>query len=384
MRAGDRGAVAVSIVPCILSSNGSATAVPLFAETIVTSFSKHAVYATCSAIALIAPTASAQTATIAAVRETAPVASPGDAADDPAVWRNPADPAKSLIVGTDKSWGLNVYDLSGTLLASAPAGLVNNVDLRADIMIGGKSAILVAATDRSEDPMGKIALYALETGPVGLRHLAHVEVEGDGIGDVYGFCLWRRAPNDVFAIIAYNNGDVRQYALDLAGPVPTAKMVRDIRLASQTEGCVVDDRTGQLYVGEEERGIWRIDADPDSKAPPAMFAAIDGVNLIADVEGVAIIPKGDTGGYLIASSQNDNAYAVYDLESSRLARHFRITGSGDVDAVTDTDGLEFAPGAFDAPFDEGILIVQDGDNAPANQNFKMIPGSRLLDLIESR
>ncbi|WP_447752733.1 phytase [Sphingopyxis fribergensis] len=352
----------------------------------MTSLSKRAVYATCSmiALALIAPTATAQTATIAAVRETAPVASPGDAADDPAVWRNPADPAKSLIVGTDKSWGLNVHDLSGRLIASAPAGLVNNVDLRADVMVDGKAAILVAATDRSEDPKGKLALYALETAPAGLRHLAHIDVESDGVGDVYGFCLWRRAPDDVFAFIAYNNGDVRQYALDLSGPAPTAKMVRDIRLATQTEGCVVDDRTGQLYVGEEERGVWRIEADPGSKAAPEMFAAIDGVNLIADVEGVAIIPKGDKGGYLIASSQNDNAYAVYDLESGRLARHFRIVGSGTVDAVTDTDGLEFAPGDFGAPFGEGFLIVQDGDNAPANQNFKMVPGDALMRLIGSK
>lgn len=348
----------------------------------MTSFFKHAA---CSAIAVacIAPAAGlAQTATIAAVRETTPVASPGDAADDPAVWRNPADPAQSLIVGTDKSWGLNVYDLSGDLVASAPAGLVNNVDLRADVLIGGKPGILVAATDRSEDPKGKIALYALETTPAGLRHLAHVEVESDGVGDVYGFCLWRRAPDSVFAFIAFNNGDVRQYALNLSGAKPSAKMVRDIRLASQTEGCVVDDRTGRLYVGEEERGVWRIDADPGSKAAPEMFAAIDGVNLIADVEGVAIIPKGDTGGYLIASSQNDNAYAVYDLESGRLARHFRITGSGSVDAVTDTDGLEFAPGDFGAPFERGMLVVQDGDNAPEHQNFKMVPGAALERLID--
>lgn len=362
-------------------------------ENIVASFSKLATRAAGSAIALalLAPafasaqlTRSAHTATIEAVRETAPVASPGDAADDPAVWRNPADPAKSLIVGTDKSWGLNVYDLSGAVVASAPAGLVNNVDLRPDVRINGKDAILVAATDRSEDPKGKIALYTLETSPAGLRHLAHVEVESDGVGDGYGFCLWRRAPDDMFAFIAYNNGDVRQYALDLSGATPTAKMVRDIRLASQTEGCVVDDRTGQLYVGEEERGVWRIDADPDSKAAPEMFAAIDGVNLIADVEGVAIIPEGDRGGYLIASSQNDNAYAVYNLENGRFARHFRITGSGDVDAVTDTDGLEFAPGDFGAPFDKGFLIVQDGDNAPANQNFKMVPGGALMQLIGSK
>jgi 3-phytase len=332
-----------------------------------------------------------QTASIAAVRETVPVSSPGDAADDPAVWRNPADPAKSLIVGTDKEWGLNVYDLSGALLASTPAGLVNNVDLRADVLINGKPGVLVAASDRTDDPNGKIALYALESSPVALRRLAHAPVVSDGVGEVYGLCLWRRSASEVFAFIPHNNGDVRQYALDLSGPTPTATLVRDVKLASQTEGCVVDDRTGLLYVGEEERGVWRIRAAPDSKEAPALLAAVDSVRLVPDVEGLAIIPEGETGGYLIASSQADNAqvaggssYAVYDLETGSFVRSFRVTGSGGVDGATDTDGLEFAPGDFGGPFNDGVFIVQDGDNAPDHQNFKLVPGGAVKRLLQPR
>lgn len=332
--------------------------------------------------------------TLAAVRETAPVLSPGDAADDPAVWRNPADPAQSLIVGTDKEWGLNVYDLSGALRASAPAGLVNNVDLRAEVLVRGLSGILVAGSDRTEDPKGRIALYLLETAPVALRHLAHVPVESDGSGDVYGFCLWRRGADDVHAFIPFNNGDVRQYALDLSGPAPRARLVRTIKLGSQTEGCVVDDRTGTLYVGEEQRGVWRIDAAPEHMAIPTIFARVDGVRLIPDIEGLAIVPRGTRGGYLLVSSQADNpapgsgrpgnAYVAFDLQTGRYVRRFGIAGSGDVDGTSDTDGLEFSPGNFGAPFEEGVLVVQDGDNAPQNQNFKMVPGSALRALLERK
>jgi 3-phytase len=332
--------------------------------------------------------------TLAAMRETAPVATPGDAADDPAVWRNPADPAKSLIVGTDKEWGLHVYDLSGALLASAAAGLVNNVDLRADVLIRNMPGVLVAASDRTEDPKGRIALYALETAPAGLRHLAHVPVETDGVGNVYGFCLWRRAADDVHAFIPFNNGDVRQYAIDLSGPAPRARFIRSIKLASQSEGCVVDDRTGTLYVAEEQRGVWRIDAAPERKASPKLLARVDGVRLVPDVEGLAIIPRGARGGYLLASSQADNpgpgagrpgnAYVAFDLQSGRYVRRFGIAGSGEVDGTSDTDGLEFAPGDFGAPFEDGILVVQDGDNAPQNQNFKMVPGGALKALLERK
>lgn len=338
--------------------------------------------------------ASAETAPVAAMRETAPVTSSGDSADDPAIWRNPASPSKSLIVATDKDWGLNVYDLAGALVASAPAGLVNNVDLRADVLIGGAHGVLVAASDRTEDPNGRIALYALESSPVGLRHLAHVSAEGDGKGDVYGFCLWRRAADQVFAFIPFNNGAVRQYALDLSNNAPSATLVREIKFDSQTEGCVADDRTGNVYVGEEERGVWRIGADPQSKDAPVLFASVDSRNLIPDVEGLAIMPEGANGGFLIVSSQADNApagsrqygsaFVAYDLESGMLVRRFRVAGSGDVDGASDTDGLEFSPGDFGTPFEDGILIVQDGDNGPDNQNFKMVPGGAVKALLEER
>ncbi|MBO9499193.1 MAG: phytase [Novosphingobium sp.] len=337
-----------------------------------------------SALLLATPAAmpaAAQTVEIAAVRETEPVASAGDSADDPAIWRDPADPAKSLIVATDKSRGLDVYDLTGKRVASAPAGLVNNVDLRAGVLIRGRSAILVGASDRTADPKGRIALYALETAPAGLRHLADVVVSEGGPAKVYGFCLWRRSAREVHAFVPYNDGTIRQYRLDLTRATPTATLVREVRLGSKTEGCVVDDRTGRLYVSEERVGVWRIDAAPGSRAAPVMFAAIDGVNLKPDIEGLAIVPRGRAGGFLVASSQNDNAYSAYGLESGRLAAHFRIAGSAGIDGVTDTDGLEFAPGSFGAPFDQGLFVVQDGDNSPANQNFKLVPGSALLGLL---
>lgn len=79
-------------------------------------------------------------------------------------------------------------------------------------------------------------------------------------------------------------------------------------------------------------------------------------------------------------SPPDHAHAAYDLESGRFVRHSRV-GSGKVDGVVDTDRLEFAPGDFGAPFEDCIFIVQDGDNAPENQNFKMVTGGSLKRLL---
>ena len=107
------------------------------------------------AIALIVATALAGCATtpqglppvaVTAIAETEPVGTAAeDAADDPAIWRNAADPAASLIVATDKKAGLHVYGLGGKSLAFDPAGRLNNVDL---IDLGARG-ILVAASDRN-------------------------------------------------------------------------------------------------------------------------------------------------------------------------------------------------------------------------------------------
>src|SRR5262249_44232403 len=71
--------------------------------------------------------------------ETDPVPQGGDAADDPAIWINPNDPAKSTIIGTDKMGGLAVYDLSGKQIQYLPDGRMDNVDLRDGFKLGGQT-----------------------------------------------------------------------------------------------------------------------------------------------------------------------------------------------------------------------------------------------------
>ena len=59
------------------------------------------------------PATGVNTATPAARVATEPVPSAGDAADDPAIWIHPDDPARSLVIGTDKKGGLEAYSLDG-------------------------------------------------------------------------------------------------------------------------------------------------------------------------------------------------------------------------------------------------------------------------------
>lgn len=312
---------------------------------------------------------------VTASAETDPVASLDDAADDPAIWRNPVDPARSLIVGTDKKAGIHVHDLAGKRLSFTPAARLNNVDLRDGVDIGGRPGVLVAASDRADVAQAKAALFTLDIGSAKLLPLGSYSV---GPGEAYGMCLWIRASDKaLFAFLVLKDGRVDQLAIDVRGARPTVTRVRSMKLATQSEGCVADDRTGNLYVAEEDGGLWRFDADPAGAVQPIVIARIDGTHLVADAEGLALAPEGADGGYLIASSQGDNAYALYRLPSLQYAGRFRIA-EGKVDAVSETDGIEVMLGDFGPAFPDGLMVAQDGDNAPATQNFKLVDWGAVL------
>jgi 3-phytase len=85
---------------------------------------------------------------IPAVLETARVAGEGDAADDPAVWIAP-DPSDSLVLGTDKTAGLYLYELSGEIADFLPTGRLNNVDVRYDFALPGPRRDIAVASDRT-------------------------------------------------------------------------------------------------------------------------------------------------------------------------------------------------------------------------------------------
>jgi 3-phytase len=314
------------------------------------------------------------TASVMAKGETTAVATANaDAADDPAIWRNAADPAQSLIIGTDKKAGLYVYGLDGRVRDFIDAGRVNNVDL---ISHGGR--VIVAASDRNDEANAKIALFALDTATAKLAPLGSVP---GGAGEAYGICL-TEAEGALQAFIVLKDGTINQVAIDLSAATPAGRTVRTMKLATQSEGCVVDPRTNRLYVAEEDAGVWRFDARAAGPTAPVKIAGTDGKRLTADAEGVAIAPEGPgNGGYLVVSSQGDNAYSVYRLSDDAYVGRFRI-GKGALGATEETDGIEIAMGDFGPLYPAGLFIAQDGDNAPRAQNFKLVSWADIKAALE--
>ena len=326
--------------------------------------------------ATVTPPGPLPAAGVAARGETEPVGTnDADAADDPAIWRNAANPAASLIVATDKKAGLYVYGLDGKVRAFDLAGRLNNVDL----IEAADGSVLVVASDRNDPLNARLRLYRLDTTAAKLVPLGTVT---GGTGEAYGVCLWRAGQN-VEAFSVLKDGTVAQVRIDLSGTVPTGKIVRSLRLATQTEGCVVDPRSATLYVGEEDVGIWRFSALADAPTAGELVAKADGRQLVADTEGLALAADGPSGGWLVASSQGDNAYSVYHLPDLRPAGRFRIA-AGKFGATEETDGVTLALGNFGPDYPRGLFIAQDGQNGAAAQNFKLVSWADILPVLRKR
>jgi myo-inositol-hexaphosphate 3-phosphohydrolase len=321
------------------------------------------------------------TAPVTPHTETTPVESAGDAADDVAVWVNQADPAASLVIGTDKRGGLESYDLKGRRVQrlAGPAGTFNNVDIRSGFSLGGQTVTLVGTAGK-EMSFFRIEPGAGELRDVGARDFPNKYSE-------VGYCMYRSAVSGRFyAFVTEPDGDVTQYELFDQGGRVDARAVREWPLGESAEGCVADDATGRLFVSEEKAGIWRFNAEPD--ASPVDRTQVDrvggGGHLAADVEGLALVAQPGRDGFLIASSQGDNSFAIYrrGQDHAWLGQREVVDGSA-ADGCSATDGIEAVAADLGPDFPSGIFICQDGDNTapgPAGrQNFKYIRLERVLD-----
>ena len=312
--------------------------------------------------------------------QTASVARSGDAADDPAIWVHPEDAKQSRVFVTNKKQGLLSYDLQGAQKQLIESGRLNNVDVRQNLNLGGTKADLAVATQRDEN-----ALAVFEIDAQGqARDAARIAT---GLSEIYGTCLYRTPQGGLEVFANDKDGRFEHYRIVRTEKGGTynysGELLRGFRVASQPEGCVVDDRNGRLFIGEEKRGIWTLSATTDAK--PLLVLAT-GKLLVADVEGLALY-HGKNTSYLIASSQGNSSYVVIDaLPPHKVRGAFRIGINADagIDGVSDTDGLEASAVNFGGPYGEGMLVVQDGykrlpDGA---QNFKYVPWSDIARALK--
>jgi 3-phytase len=328
------------------------------------------------------------TATVQADAETNAVTSPkvdDDAADDMAVWINALDVEKSTIIGTNKKGGVVVFDLQGRELAFYPTGRINNIDVLYGFPLGKTKIDLVGCTNRSEQSINLFRIHP-QDGSLTEISLRSLKVDTNLVKDVYGFCFYFSKKPYLF--VNGKNGAVQQFEI-LATPDQKLdlKLVRQLNFASQTEGMVADEATKTLYIGEEDKGIWKVSAEPDGDNTPNLLAKSgeDNPNINYDVEGLAIY-KSDKSGYLIASSQGNYSYAVFDrFGNNEYLGSFKVIDGEQVDGVEETDGIELVSVPLGKSYPQGLFLAQDGYNYDKGklqrQNFKMVRWEKIEALL---
>ncbi|QEI43442.1 3-phytase [Dolichospermum sp. UHCC 0315A] len=341
-------------------------------------------------------------------------------ADDPAIYVNATDSSKSLVLTSVKNGGLRIYDLAGNLLQtinpSNPDIRYNNVDLQYGFTLGGQKVDIAVASDRNND---KLAIFKINPNSANGNYLENITDSNAATifqsvpfaapysastRSSYGLALYRSpVTNDYYVFTSRRQtGDIAQLKLvDKGNGKIGYEVVRSFTIPSpttagasaQTEGMVADQETGFLYIGQEDVGIWKFDAEPNGGSTGKLIEKVKaegGKNLTNDVEGLTIYYGKNGTGYLLASSQGDNTFAAYTREGNNdFLGRFGVGNNGGIDSVQESDGADVINLPLGPNFPYGVFITQDGANDPAtivsgeniSSNFKLVPWENIANAL---
>jgi myo-inositol-hexaphosphate 3-phosphohydrolase len=285
---------------------------------------------------------------------------------------------------------LESYNLRGQLVQriSDEVPFWGNVDTRARVDVGGFNGNLVAVAHRG--------LQFYSVNPDTRRLVSVTEGSGGGTSGE-GVCLYQdQRTQTTYAVVITIQGRLRQYVVtdEDGNGLLGKRLVRDIQVGSEAEGCVAHDDGGSLYVSEEDVALWRYGADPDAGTRRTVVDKVvaKGGGLSPDIEGVALAETADHGDFLLVSAQRvDQPAASYFLayEGERdgtWTRHraFRIVRGADADDCDRTDGVAAYAGDLGRAFPEGIFVCQENDNSTpgvGNQNLKFVRLESVLPVL---
>lgn len=292
--------------------------------------------------------------------------------DDPAVWINPVDPSKSLILGTDKEadGALYVFNLDGKI---QPEKVVknlkrpNNVDVEYGLLLNGKPTDIAVVTERLTH---KLRIFSLpDMNPVdGGGIEAFVGETGDGFRDLMGVALYKNKAGKIYAIVGRKTGPTNgsylaQYLLEDNGTgTIKASLVRKFGNYSgkkEIESIAVDDELGYVYYSDEGQGVRQYFADPEKGSQElALFAQ---TGFAEDHEGISIYKLSDTTGYILVSDQSANRFHIFSREGS-VGKPYEHQLLKIVNVSTQqSDGSETVSIPLNSTFQHGLFVAMSTD-----------------------
>lgn len=284
--------------------------------------------------------------------------------DDPAIWINERFLDSSIILGTDKhkiNGGIYVYNLCGkidSLRSKFNLKRVNNIDIASKFIFANDTISIAVATERDNN-----ALRVLSLPEMNFIDNNGIKVfTDDRLNLPMGIALYTRPKdNKIFAIVGRkegpNEGYLYQYLLFDDGGKVNATLVRKFGKFSgkkEIESIAVDNELGFVYYSDEQFGIRKYYADPDSSN---VELAVFGQNEFKDDnEGISIYKKSGGTGYILVSNQADHSFNIYFRSGEKNNKHnHRLIKNIKVSA-RNSDGSDITSVSLPG-FKQGLFVV---------------------------
>lgn len=293
--------------------------------------------------------------------------------DDPAIWVNPSDVSKSLIIGTDKNedGALYVFDLEGKIQQEKVVrGLKrpNNVDIEYGLIINEDTVDIAVTGERLTHNMRVFSLPDMRVIDNGGIPVFEGET-GVEERDLMGVALYKR-PEDgaIFAIMGRKTGPkdgtyLWQYLLEgQEDGTVKATLVRKFGNYSglhEIEAIAVDNELGYIYYSDEGVGVRKYYADPEKGNEELALFAQKG--FASDHEGISIYKTGEGTGYILVSDQQANEFHIYPREGTTANPHEHPLLKEVAVSTNESDGSESSNVAFNAMFPKGIFVAMSDD-----------------------
>ena len=288
--------------------------------------------------------------------------------DDPAIWINRADPAKSLVIGTDKATagGLYAFDLAGKIVGQTPTlKRPNNVDIIAGLPLGGKPTDIAVTTEREEQRLRVFRLPDLAP----LDHGDLVVFDGDKTRAPMGIALYRRRGDGAyFAIVGGKSGPADgylwQYRLedDGTGKVKMTKVRAFGRYSGkkEIEAIAVDAELGTIYYSDEQYGVHKYRADPAAPDAAQELALFGTTGFVSDLEGISIYPQAGGAGYVLVSNQQADTFRIFPRGGTRGKPHDHPLLASVRLSTHESDGSDVTAEALPG-FPGGLFVAMSTD-----------------------
>lgn len=308
--------------------------------------------------------------------------------DDPAIWINPKNVKKSLIIGTDKAkktGGLYTFDLNGKI-TNKVTGLnrPNNVDVAYNFSLNGKPVDLAIVTERGNNQLRVFGLPDLK--PLDNGGIPVFEDSSDK--KPMGIAVYRSFKSQKnYAIVSRKFGPsgeyLYQYELIEDNGIIKGKLVRRFGKFSgkkEIEAIAVDNKSGYIYYSDEIAGIRKYYAEPeDGDEELAFFGTKD---FKRDIEGIAIYKKNATDGYLLVSDQQANVFNVYKTQGEPSNKHLHQIIAKIPFSSVECDGADATHVNLGASFPEGLMVTMSNGRVFQFYNWEII--QKEIDIQSSR